>query len=122
MISKTAFTLHPQRYIGEGRGMGEILQEIGRKLINVRTFRGYRWFGGRGIYHIPSSSTKCCNMLLEKLEDLRLVKVKSFKWEGRAAKAYLYINKGKYLEYKITHFNRALYDLKPKIKVSNNSL
>jgi len=98
------------------------LKELGRKLLNMNTYKGYRWFVGRGIYHIPSSSTKCCNILLKKQEDLRLVKVKAFKWEGKAAKAYLYINKGKYLEYKITHFNRTLYDLKPKIIVTEGGL
>lgn len=88
----------------------------------MRTFKGFRVFIGRGIFHIPSSSTKCCNILLEKQKDLRLVKVKKLKWEDKAARAYLYINKGKYMEYKITHFNRTLYDLKPKIEVTSGGL
>lgn len=122
MIMDTAFRLFNQKYLGEGRGYGELISDLMRKLLSRNTYKGYKWFIGKGIFHVPSSSTKCCNALLKDQEDLRLVKVKGFKWEGKAAKAYLYINKGKYLEYKITHFNRTLYDLKPKIIVTEGEL
>jgi len=83
--------------IGKGSSFWEDLRNIYNKLLDVNTYKGYRLFIGRGIYHISSCSTKCCSELQVYQKDLRLVKVKSFKWEEKPTDE-IYRNKGKYEE------------------------
>lgn len=96
-ITHTGFHITGRKLLGKGMEYMESLRNILGKLINHRTYKGYRWFVGRGIYHISSSSTKCCVDLLRLQKDLRLVKVKSISWSG-PTRFNRYKSKGKYFE------------------------
>jgi len=97
MITKTGYRLSGKKLIGEGMEYMDKLREIIGKLLNHKTYKGYRWFIGKGIYHISSSSTKCCVKLLRLQKDLRLVKVKSISWRGPPRRGN-FKSKGKYFE------------------------
>jgi hypothetical protein len=97
MITRFGFNLMGRRRIGTGKSYIRDIRDLFTKLWESRTYKGYRWFIGRGIYHISSSSTKSCIELMKIQKDLRLVKVKSFKWEEKATDE-IYRNKGKYEE------------------------
>lgn len=98
MIRKFGFTfVKPNLRIGKGENYMEKFKEIINKLLDKDSYKGYKWFIGRGIYHISSSSTKSCLELLRLQKDLRLVKVKSFSWWG-PPKTQRYKSKGKYVE------------------------
>ena len=93
MLTKYGINLKLRRLIGDGRGYMEDLKEIFGSILHYKTYKGYRWFPGRGIYHITSSSTMCCNELAALQKDLSLVKVKGFNWEPEFK-----TNKAKYME------------------------
>lgn len=99
MITKFGFTLQARTLLGKVANRDLNWREIFQELLNGNVIRGYRWFVGRGIFHISSSSTKCCNALLERQKDIRLVKVKGFVWEKKAPLSHHYANKGKYQEW-----------------------
>jgi len=65
---------------------------------SAESYKGERYFIGKGIYNISSSSTRCCDRILGRLKDFRLVKIKEFNWVGDSYARYLYSNRGKYWE------------------------
>jgi len=97
VITRFGFNLQWRKRLGEGRSYVGDLKELFGKLYNSKTYKGFRIFIGRGIYHISSSSTKSCGYLLKLQKDLRLVKVKSFSWFGKPFR-YRFERKGKYME------------------------
>lgn len=78
MLTRFGFKFGFRRVIGEGPSYMELFKDLLKNLLDKNTYKGYRLFIGRGIYHIASSSTKSCLELLKLQKDLRLVKVKSF--------------------------------------------
>lgn len=85
--------------IGAGESYLDDLRQVGRNLLDWRTYKGYRWFGSRGIFNVTSASTMSCGELQKYQKDLRLIKVKSFKWEEEQTDEH-YRNKGRYEEWK----------------------
>jgi len=74
------------------------LRIIWNGLWKAESYKGERYFVGKGIFNISSSSTKCCSQMMEKLKDFRLVKIRKTSWIGNSWQKYLYTNRGKYWE------------------------
>jgi len=78
VIRRFGFKFGFKQRIGPGKSYEGDIKELFWNLYKSKTWKGYRIFIGRGIYHISSSSTRSCDWLLGLQKDMRLVKVKGF--------------------------------------------